>query len=83
LQEQLSKIDQRTAGQLEYVGEWHSHPDGASTQASEDDIVLFEWLSGHRRMDGLPAVMAIVGDANRSRWFLGALSDDTETVVDG
>ena len=83
LQEQLSEIDRRTAGQLEYAGEWHSHPDGASTQASDDDIVLFEWLSGHRRMDGLPAVMTIVGDANRSRWFLGALGNNTEIVADG
>lgn len=83
LQEQLSDIDRRTAGQLEYVGEWHSHPDGASTQASDDDIVLFEWLSGHRQMDGLPAVMAIAGDANRSRWFLGALGENTEIVADG
>jgi len=83
LQEQLSEIDRRTAGQLEYVGEWHSHPDGASTQASDDDIVLFEWLSDHRQMDGLPAVMAIVGDANRSRWFLGALGDNTEIVAGG
>lgn len=83
LQGELSEIDRRTGGQLEYVGEWHSHPDGASTRASEDDIVLFEWLSDHRRMDGLPAMMAIVGDSYRSRWFLGALSDNTEIVGDG
>ena len=83
LQEQLFEIDRRTAGQLEYVGEWHSHPDGATTHASDDDIELFEWLSGHRQMDGLPAVMAIVGDASRSRWFLGALNDNTEIVAGG
>jgi len=75
---QLQEIDRRTAGQLEYVGEWHSHPNGARTIASPDDEKLFQWLAEHQKRDGLPAVMAIAGDQSRLRWYVKALPQHTE-----
>ena len=51
-----------TGGSGQYVGEWHSHPDGCSTLPSEQwDRKLYpsiqEWLS----LEGLPPLMLIVG----------------------
>jgi hypothetical protein len=62
-----------TGGQLEYVGEWHSHPDGCATLPSGDDLQVFAWLSERLAADGLPALMAIVGEEDRSSWYLGEM----------
>lgn len=80
LEETLSDISERTAGQLAYVGEWHSHPDSRSTRPSADDEELFDWLQQHRLRDGLPPVMAIVGDGNRSRWIVESMGASEEVT---
>lgn len=59
LQEQLALACQRTFDQLEYVGEWHSHPDGYSCLPSVDDLNVLAWLSSHMDTDGVPGVMMI------------------------
>jgi proteasome lid subunit RPN8/RPN11 len=59
LQEQLEFARQRTFDQLEYVGEWHSHPDGYDCLPSVDDLNVLAWLSCHMDTDGLPGVMMI------------------------
>ncbi|MFN5908114.1 MAG: Mov34/MPN/PAD-1 family protein [Planctomyces sp.] len=73
LLEQIQSIEQQTGGQLEYVGEWHSHPDNCPTEPSPDDITVFAWLTKHMAAAGLPALMAIVGEKDSSRWFLGEM----------
>lgn len=70
LTERLEEIDRVTAGMLQYVGEWHSHPDGCSTNPSGDDRKVFRWLGEHMHIDGLPPVMAIVGQGGNIRWFV-------------
>lgn len=77
LESSLNLIETQTAGQLGYVGEWHSHP-GADTTVSEDDKALFSWLAEHRKKDGLPAVMAIQGSDLRSRWFVSSVDQSYE-----
>jgi len=54
----------RTAGHVEYVGEWHSHPAGVNPTASETDVRQLIWLGAERTVEGLPALMMIVGDGN-------------------
>ena len=78
LQDRLEEISVRTGGQVEYVGEWHSHPPDNDTGASGDDESLFDWLTEHRRKDGLPAVMAIQGPEDKTRWFVESLSENHE-----
>lgn len=82
LSDTLEDISHRTGDQLGYVGEWHTHPRRSSTRASDDDKKLFDWLSAHRRKDGLPAVMTIAGDENRSRWYIGSLDSANEVTID-
>ncbi len=59
-----------THGHLEYVGEWHTHPRGFSSQASEDDKKLLDALSRLMADDGLPEVMLIVAGGGKHSWYL-------------
>jgi hypothetical protein len=59
LQEQLAHTRQQTFDQLEYVGEWHSHPDGVDCLPSGDDLNVLSWLTTHKDADGVPGVMMI------------------------
>jgi proteasome lid subunit RPN8/RPN11 len=69
----LAQAEESTIGMLEYVGEWHSHPQGSSTAPSADDIKVFAWLAELMQRDGLPAVMMIVGDPSRISCFVGEI----------
>lgn len=62
LQEELSAYARLTGGALTYIGEWHSHPPRHSVTPSDRDRRLFEWLRTRLQLDGVPPVMAIVGD---------------------
>lgn len=58
----MDEIQQITGGQLEYVGEWHSHTSAYGCGPSDDDIKAFGWLRELRISDGLPALMMIVAE---------------------
>lgn len=58
----IDEVIRRTDGQLQYIGEWHSHPDGYSTNPSGDDRKVFSWLNEHLARDGNPPVMLIAGE---------------------
>jgi integrative and conjugative element protein (TIGR02256 family) len=52
----------RTAGIVNYVGEWHTHPRGHSAKPSRDDLIQLAELSLAMHGDGLPALQLIVGE---------------------
>src|SRR3990170_2384046 len=58
----VDNVRVRTDGQLQYVGEWHSHPSGYSTKPSTDDTKVCEWLAKYAERDGNPPVMLIAGE---------------------
>lgn len=62
LAERLADVDAKTAGQLRYVGEWHSHPTGVAARPSPDDDRLFEGLKSAFNGTGEPCLMGIMGD---------------------
>jgi integrative and conjugative element protein (TIGR02256 family) len=70
----VEEIVRRTDGQLEYIGEWHSHPDGHTCDSSDKDVNVFAWIRNHMADAGLPALMAIAGQGGRSRWFLDEIT---------
>lgn len=74
LESAVSKVGQRTNGQLRYVGEWHSHPNGYTTDPSKDDKKVLGWLTENAARDSNPAVMAIVGEKDM-RVFVGTIDD--------
>lgn len=69
---EVARVRERTASQVEYVGEWHSHPTGYGSNPSEDDVKVFAWLTEHMDDEGLPALMGIVGEGG-PRFFLGEI----------
>jgi hypothetical protein len=73
LRGRVAAITEMTAGQLEYVGEWHSHPDRCSCMPSDDDFKVFSWMTDRMSAAGLPALMAIIGERGSSLWFLGRM----------
>ncbi|MBS1769714.1 MAG: ThiF family adenylyltransferase [Acidobacteria bacterium] len=73
LKEGVEEVSGITDGQLGYVGEWHSHPRGASSNASDDDAKVFTWLAEQRSRDGYPPVMAIFGERTSS-WHVAELA---------
>jgi integrative and conjugative element protein (TIGR02256 family) len=75
LESAVSDVMARTDGQLQYLGEWHSHPDGHSAEPSDDDCKLFDWVREYTTQDGYPPVMLIVGE-KESRWLVGASSEE-------
>lgn len=59
-----------TVGMVEYVGEWHSHPDGHDTAPSHDDNKVLNWLRDYFAPVGRPALIAIVGDNGRVQFHV-------------
>ncbi len=56
-----------SAGILGYLGEWHSHPDGARARPSGDDETVYAYLAGHIGPTGAPYLIAICGRGET--WF--------------
>ena len=65
LTSKLKAIGQRTLDNLEYVGEWHSHPDGCGVNLSEIDKQAVKEIHAEMHPDGLPALMLIIGGQGR------------------
>lgn len=74
LADEVRRIERVTGGWLTYAGEWHSHPDGSGVRPSGDDLKVFAWLAEHMVPDGLPPVMAIVGERSQVGWFVEEIS---------
>lgn len=72
LAKEVERVTAVTDGQLEYVGEWHSHPDGCSCLPSDDDLKVFAWLTENMDDAGLPSLMGIAGEG-RVAWYLGEM----------
>lgn len=77
---QVEGVEERTGGMLEYIGEWHSHPRGASTMPSGFDLDAFAWLTRLMSIDGLPAVMMIVGEAPEPSLFVGVMGKEEAPI---
>lgn len=68
LKEAVDGVARRTAGEVEYLGEWHSHPDKSLCEPSSADIESLSWLTDHMFRDGMPALMAIVCEGDDVVW---------------
>lgn len=66
LSDALLSVHKRTAGIVDYVGDWHSHPNGCGASPSSDDNQLIAKLAETMSQDGLPALMLIVSDTEIS-----------------
>lgn len=76
LPEQISQAAAATMYQIRYVGEWHSHPDGASAMPSSTDISQLNWLRQELKNEGLPGLMAIAAPDARLSFVLSDMTVD-------
>jgi proteasome lid subunit RPN8/RPN11 len=60
LADAVQSINVMTGGDLEYVGEWHSHPNRSSCRPSHRDLDQLAWIRDRMHPAGLPAVILIV-----------------------
>ena len=58
----MEAVFRKTAGQVSYVGEWHSHPPHASARPSSVDARQIDWLAALMGMDSRPALMLIAAE---------------------
>lgn len=66
LKAQVTDAARRTAGVVQYVGEWHSHPPGVAATPSRDDLYQLIHLALAMGDEGLPGVQLIVGEHDLS-----------------
>jgi integrative and conjugative element protein (TIGR02256 family) len=69
----VEEASRRTSRIVTYIGEWHSHPKGASVSPSSRDKILFNYLLHYFATEGLPAVMLIIGDSDET-WIASEFS---------
>ena len=58
----ITELETDTLGNLTYIGEWHSHPPGASSNPSSDDRLLLSWVGENVEPFEAPAIMIISAD---------------------
>lgn len=58
LNQYLSKIYESTDSQIQYLGEWHTHPDG-STKFSQDDFVSIKNIA-HNNLTNNPCPYLLI-----------------------
>jgi len=70
LADKITSIKNFTAHIVNFIADWHSHPDYASVQPSHDDSLLLDHHTYLMRNDGLPGVILIVGDKLQLNWII-------------
>lgn len=60
--DEFEKYRKITDGQIQYLGEWHSHPKGCAPTPSVFDEKLYTYLHEKLSRQGYPVLMAIIGN---------------------
>ena len=81
--ETIVDIHAKTADNLTYIGEWHTHPVGYGTQPSRDDERLLWWIHDALRWSDAPALILIVGDDGARLVLKDEADHYAEALVDG
>ncbi|AJF00181.1 Mov34/MPN/PAD-1 family protein [Pandoraea apista] len=66
VKDSIDRASELTANIVSYLGEWHSHPKHVSAAPSATDATLLAYLAETLAMDGMPALMVIVGETDIS-----------------
>jgi hypothetical protein len=71
VRDRCKEVNKRTGGMVEFIGDWHSHPDNHSVDMSEDDLKLLVHHSMEMYWVGCPALIAILGENGELAFHLG------------
>jgi integrative and conjugative element protein (TIGR02256 family) len=58
----IEQMEAVTAGNLTYIGEWHTHPPGYGSAPSADDRHLLRWVHDALQWSDAPALILIAGE---------------------
>ncbi|GIK27957.1 MAG: hypothetical protein BroJett007_10950 [Chloroflexota bacterium] len=64
LSAQIEHRHKLSGGDLRYIGEWHSHPRGSSSQPSATDLEAHQYILDQMAAEGLPGIVLIQGDSS-------------------
>ena len=78
----LKSVELRTAQNLTYIGEWHTHPPGYTSRPSADDHTLLRWIQEVLVFLDVPPLMMIAG-RDGLRLVLGTTDEECLLVSDG
>ena len=70
LRQRVDKINEITQNGLNYIGEWHSHPDNTSINPSKADLIALDWVAEIMSSIGYPGLMAIIGKDSEPNYLL-------------
>ena len=70
LSEEVERIMRITGSNLEYIGEWHSHPDGHSVEPSASDNQLLNWVRAGMEKAAETGLMCIIGEGKQMGVYL-------------
>ena len=70
LSEEVERIVHITSSNLDYIGEWHSHPDGNKVEPSENDEKLLNWIRAGMEENGETGLMCIIGEGKQMGFYL-------------
>ena len=70
LSEKVERIANVTGLNLDYIGEWHSHPDGNSVEPSANDQKLLNWIRSGLQETGEKGLMCIIGEGKELGVYL-------------
>ena len=67
---EVKRIVRITSSNLDYIGEWHSHPDGHSVDPSASDKKLLNWIRAGMEKAGETGLMCIIGEGKQMGVYL-------------
>ena len=70
LRNRIQAMSEASHDNVNYVGEWHSHPPRCGPGASQTDRIALSKLADEIRVSDLPALMLIVAGANRHQFHI-------------
>jgi integrative and conjugative element protein (TIGR02256 family) len=75
LRPRIDAVGRRSAGQIGYLGEWHSHPQGHDARQSGNDVRQLLYLGDLLGGESLPALMLIVAEHDH-QWLMSLPAND-------
>jgi hypothetical protein len=76
LRNRIQAISDASYDNVNYVGEWHSHPPRCGPRASQTDRVALSKLAYEMRVTGSPAIMLIVAGSDRHQFHIRQHAED-------
>jgi Prokaryotic E2 family A/ThiF family/Prokaryotic homologs of the JAB domain len=77
----IMQIETSTAGNLTYIGEWHTHPQGHISAPSSEDEYLLRWVHDALQWSDAPALILIAADDGYRIILLQDRSERSELLI--